>query len=85
VPQLPSLEQPFGEASGIKAQRRNITVLFCDMVAIRRHLRRTRYRQITADFDVLQSATQRQHASVVVAMLVISPEQSLVSGRSPSP
>jgi predicted ATPase len=46
---------------------------FCDMVAIRRHLRRTRYRQITADFDVLQSATQRQHASVVVAMLVISP------------
>jgi class 3 adenylate cyclase/ABC-type lipoprotein export system ATPase subunit len=32
VPQLPSLERPFAEASGIKAQRRNITVLFCDMV-----------------------------------------------------
>src|SRR5262249_49937700 len=32
VSQLPSLEQPLAEASGIKAQRRNITVLFCDMV-----------------------------------------------------
>jgi predicted ATPase/class 3 adenylate cyclase len=32
VSQVPSLEQPLAEASGIKAERRNITVLFCDMV-----------------------------------------------------
>jgi predicted ATPase/class 3 adenylate cyclase len=32
VPQLPSVEQPLAEASGVKAQRRNLTVLFCDMV-----------------------------------------------------
>jgi len=32
VPQLPSVEQPFAETNGIKAQRRNITVLFFDMV-----------------------------------------------------
>jgi len=32
VPQLPNLEQPFAETNGIKAQRRNITVLFFDMV-----------------------------------------------------
>lgn len=30
--QVPSVEQPLAEASGIKAERRNITVLFCDMV-----------------------------------------------------
>ena len=30
--QVPSLEQPLAEASGIKPERRNITVLFCDMV-----------------------------------------------------
>jgi len=32
VSQVPSLEQPLAEASGIKPERRNITVLFCDMV-----------------------------------------------------
>jgi len=32
VSQVPSVEQPLAEASGIKAERRNITVLFCDMV-----------------------------------------------------
>lgn len=30
--QVPSLEQPLAEASGVKAERRNISVLFCDMV-----------------------------------------------------
>jgi class 3 adenylate cyclase/predicted ATPase/ABC-type lipoprotein export system ATPase subunit len=32
VSQLPSLEHPLAETSGTKSERRNITVLFCDMV-----------------------------------------------------